>query len=395
MGGLIDLEPLVVDLIARDAIRVPPYPAVAMRLQKTVGSDKFGIPELVKVAGEDQVLAATLLRCANSALYRGLDQVTTLQGAIGRIGAAEVCRVAMAITIGAQATENGALAVIRRKSWRQGLISAIVAKQLAAKRGLNAEEAFVCGLLHDFGRVVAVACFEEILTRTKDARALPEATWSESVDRFHVELGVVISARWNLSDMLRTVISTHHTPDLAGKHRPMVDLILASDAIVELMEAGPRVSTMQFSDMSLLRPGEMEVMLPFLPQIPSFIAALDDASPVTEPPTGRSQVLRPASVLTGTPKQVSFPVAVVRAGGTVPFTATHVTSSGLGFTGGTKLKENNVVRLKMEAPSGAIEVWVTVALCASEAGIQRVEAKLFASDRGTQEAWDKMYASIS
>jgi len=66
-----DLEALVVDLIKRNNVNIPPYPVVAMRLQNLVGSEDFGMGDLQRVIGGDPVLAATILRYANSAAFRG------------------------------------------------------------------------------------------------------------------------------------------------------------------------------------------------------------------------------------------------------------------------------------------------------------------------------------
>ena len=117
MSGARDLEPLVMDLITRDAIKVPLHPPVAMRLQKVVASGKFGAADLAKLVGEDQALAATLLRYANSPKYRGIEQITSLHDAITRMGAAEVCRAAYALSFASHATAPGPLAGLRRRWW--------------------------------------------------------------------------------------------------------------------------------------------------------------------------------------------------------------------------------------------------------------------------------------
>ena len=53
-----DLIPRVIDLMNRNALRIPPYPAVAVRLRRVIARGEFGIGELERIAGEDQSLAA-------------------------------------------------------------------------------------------------------------------------------------------------------------------------------------------------------------------------------------------------------------------------------------------------------------------------------------------------
>lgn len=391
-----DLEPLVVDLIKKDAIKVPPYPAVAMRLQKLVAGGQFGTPELERIVGEDQVLTATLLRYVNSARYRGVSQITALKDAISRIGAAEVCRIALAISAGAEMTTDGPLAELRRRAWRQSVMSAACVHLIAGRRKLPPDEAFVCGLLHDFGRLVAIGALEDILERDPTGKALPADAWEVSVDRFHVELGLVMAARWNLPPLVCAVISAHHQPELAGQDRPMVDAIIAADAVVNLLEEQPTITEDDLRGLGCLSgPDEIAGLLSLIARLAGTVAVLDElGGPAAALRQVPSRVSKPATCLAGTPKDVSFPVAVVRSSSTSAFRATGVTPGGLAFVGKTALKENNVVRLRLEPGGPPVEVWTSVGLCLPHIEGFRIEARLFALDRDTQAAWDRFYQSV-
>ena len=127
--------------------------------------------------GEDQSLAATLLRYANSPKYRGIEQITSLHDAITRMGAAEVCRAAYALSFASHGSTPGPLAGLRRRWWYQALLCTHVSYHLGDLRGVRRDEAFVCGLLHDFGRAVTLAAFEQILVDRADERMLPAHLW--------------------------------------------------------------------------------------------------------------------------------------------------------------------------------------------------------------------------
>ncbi len=392
-----DLEALVVDLIARDAVKVPPYPAVAMRLQKLIMGGNFGIQDVVKLTSEDQSLSANLLRIANSPNYRGVDKITSLQAAVGRIGGQEVGRIALALSVGAQAAASGALATLRRKAWRQSLAGAVLCHHLAIQRKFGAEEAFVCGLLHDFGRVLAVAAFEELLAQKKDTHERPESEWTALIDRFHVELGIVTAARWNLPDLLASVISAHHQPALAGVYKPMVDVVIASDAIVALIEANPSITVADLGGVALSDP-EKQLITQLAPKIPGFIASLDEVAAAAPEPAQppRSQVAHERTKLQGSPKTAAFPGQILKADSQIPFEAAYATHSGLAFRIKDRIKENNVARLKIE-PAGAppFEFFVNVIMCAPDGAGHLAEGKLFALDGEAKSRWDKLFAALA
>jgi HD-like signal output (HDOD) protein len=396
MEDATDLEALVVEIIKRDSVNIPPYPAVAMRLQRLVGGEDYGMDDIQRVIGGDPVLAATILRYANSAAFRGVTPASTLDSAITRIGTNEVCKIALATSVGAHAIVTGCLSSLRRRYWRLSMTSAMLCRALAYWRKTNSEEAFICGLLHDFGQVVATACFEEVIARTRDARVLPESVWAACVDRFHVELGLVIAARWNLPPLIFGVISAHHSPESNREHRSMIDLVNSCDALAAHLDTDPSPSAETLSTLGALRAGEPDYMMTVIPKIATAVASLDETTPGKDTGLFRvgSRVLAPQSVLAGPTKQVTLPMQILRSTGNITYETTYLAKDGLGFTGSTKLRENSMVRVRVDLPRGPIEVWSVIALCTSEGNSQRMEAKLFAAEPQILAAWLGYYGSL-
>jgi HD-like signal output (HDOD) protein len=393
MSGARDLEPLVMDLINRDAIKVPLHPPVAMRLQKVVGSGRFGAADLVKIVGEDQSLAATLLRYANSPKYRGIEQITSLHDAITRMGAAEVCRSAFALSFASRATAPGPLVELRRRWWYQALLCAHCCYHLGDLRGLRRDEAFVCGLLHDFGRAVTLAGFEQTLEENQDLRTLPAHLWEASVDRIHVEAGVTLAQRWNLSTLVKAAMALHHNPEDAGVHRKMVEVVAAADGIVAGVEGHAHITSRDMAPVPTLRPDEIVVMTDLLPQLTATVADLDavNAIEIARSPT-RSQVAKPRTALEGEAKLARFGVQVTRPSGAVTFRGAYLSPEGLGFNGSARLAENSIVRLSVEPEGGKpLGVFARVVLCVEEGDAHRIEAQLFGLDRPSLTAWNALY----
>jgi HD-like signal output (HDOD) protein len=391
-----DLEALVVDLIKRDNVNIPPYPVVAMRLQRLVSEENYGMGDLQRVIGGDPVLAATILRYANSAAFRGVTPTSTLEAAVTRIGAKEVCKIAIATSVGAHAIVTGCLSSLRRRYWRLSMTSAMLCRALAYWRKNNAEEAFICGLLHDFGQVVATACFEEVIARTRDARVLPEATWAACVDRFHVELGLVTAVRWNLPPMLIGVISAHHNPDSDRDYRSMIDIVNACDAVSDLLDSDPSPTSESLAALRVLLPGEPEYVMSILPKIATAVASLDETTPGKDTGIFRvgSRVLAPRSMLSEPTKKANFKLQVLRATGNADYQSLYFARDGVGFTGASKLRENSMVRLRVDAPKCPVEVLGVIIHCATEGTTHRMEAKLFAAEQPVLKTWLEFYASL-
>jgi len=397
MEDVKDLEALVVDLIKCDNVNVPPYPVVAMRLQRLVNSEDYGLGDIQRVIGGDPVLAATILRYANSAAFRGVAPTTTLESSITRIGAKEVCKIALATSIGAHAIVTGCLSSLRRRYWRLAMTSAMLCRALAYWRKSNPEEAFICGLLHDFGQVIATACFEEVITRTKDARVLPDSDWAAMVERFHVELGLVTAARWNLPALICAVISSHHDPSSNPHYRSMIDIVNACDAVAALLEVETSPSVPSLSTIGLLASDEPAFLMTVIPKVASEVASLDETTPGKDTGIFRigTRVLAPHSVLEEPTRPAGLKMQILRSTGNVGYDTRYIARDGLGFVGASKLRENSMVRILLDTPRGPLEALGIVALCTQEGTKYRMEARLFAADTETQQTWLLFYGSLA
>ena len=226
------LESAIQNLVGTGTLRVPPYPAVAIRVQEALGRKDTGLAEIAQLVGADAVLAAAILRCANSALYRRGPPLADLLQAITRIGAAEVMRllVASGLSTGAQAV--GSLVSVRRLIWIEGLASAVVCQELARLRGLRTEEAFVLGLLHDFGKVVASSALEALLDEGRFQGRWPLEAWSALVERQHVAVGMATAVAWQLPPLVGEVIGAHHDSQAPCRDPRLLAVVVASDQVV-------------------------------------------------------------------------------------------------------------------------------------------------------------------
>lgn len=395
-SALQDLEPHITDLISRDQVKVPPYPGVAMRLQALVSSGNYGMGDLVKVVSGDQVLAAALLRVANSAAYKATTQISSVPDAVSRLGSGEVVKLALATTMGAESSRKGPLNELRRRGWQDSLVSAFVAFQLAHARKLNAQEGFVCGLLHDFGRIVTVATLETILAQKKDTRACTEEEWLHIIDHFHVELGLVVAARWKLSDLLQAVISAHHKPELSGVHRPMVDVVMAADSVVAVLQGRPDVTIVDLTSLPLLSKAEATLILAAIPQIGPFVASLDEATPPPPGPDVKSQVAKPPTSLREPVRDsVDLSVALLRQGKETPGKCRAVSFQGIAFNLAEKVAENYLAKLRIKPPgSQPFDVHAQVLRCSTAGTGFDVETKLFALDGPAKDAWRKLVSDV-
>jgi putative nucleotidyltransferase with HDIG domain len=271
----VELDERLVALIQAGRVKVPPYPAIAMRLGLLLKRSDYAMSELSALVTSDQTLTAAVLRAANSARARGNRTLASLHEAINRIGSNDLVRLAFAVGLGQEACKDGVLLDLRRTVWRQSVWSAFLCRELAGRWGLDPEPAFLCGLLHDFGRVVALALLEEILVGSgSGGMRLSQQRCFQVVEAYHIELGMVMAEKWSLPPLVAEVIRDHHYA-AGSPARDHVELVRVADQVVMLMDTSLLVERQDLESVTALNAGEREFLADLLPALPGLVEGLD------------------------------------------------------------------------------------------------------------------------
>ena len=384
---LLDIEETILGMIARDAIKVPPYPAVVVKLREVTARESYGLNDVLAITSSDQVLAGDVLRCANSALYGSSGSVTSLQQAVNRVGAKEVVRLAMASSLAASVRTPSSLQSLKRKVWQGSLASALVTEVIGKRRRLPAEDAFLCGLLHDFGWVVGIAAIEEILVANPDFGARPETYWSGMLDRWHVRLGLALAARWKLPELYRDVIWHHHEAHGASQHAEMIAAVRTSDEVVALLGAHASVGEAELAQIVGLSPQERAALVEALPALPTVIAAFEQAA---APAHVASMVEQPETTMPAGFRLLQGTVNQVNPGKRGPFGMIGISLNGWVMRGREALPENQLMEAQVlvEPP---LRLWAKTTLCKADADGYLIECKPFALNGPTKAVWQALF----
>lgn len=391
----IDAEQLRAFLLARvsaGTIDIPPFPAVAMKLRQLVASGEYKLADLALVVKKDQALAAAMLRVANSPHFKRGVEITTVERAIGLLGADEACRIALATTLGAVAMQSSPLSELRQTVWRQALAAAITADYLAYVRRLNSDHGFMAGLLHDIGQLVAIAGLEAILRERHFSGNLPVAAWLELTNVYHLQIGRLVAQKWNLSALLVESIAHHHAPEGATDHRAMVEVIQTCDQIVALMDECPYLLPHDLTRLPGIRDArEADALMECLPLIPSFINSLGGANPTWQHMPTRIE--KPETLL-GEPRKVTrIPACWIRSIGESAGLVEAVAPDGFAIRCGEPMPEGGVARVRL-SPQGSdpIEVSGRVLVTTSTDTDNHSEVRLFALPGVGKQTWEALHA---
>ncbi|MEJ2634051.1 MAG: HDOD domain-containing protein [Calditrichia bacterium] len=231
------LSPEYVENKVRSLARLATLPNIAVKVMELVENPKTSASTLAHFISVDQVLAARILKLANSAYYGFPKEISTLNLAIVVLGFNALRDLVLSISVIDRFSmheydENFEV----EQFWRHALIVGRGARVLA--KFLNypvTGEVFVAGLLHDIGYPVMLQNFPEDFMCAAEYANNHGISFHESennvLDFTHTQLGGWLAEGWNLPDKLVRAIRYHHAPEKNHSYQDLVNIIHMADLI--------------------------------------------------------------------------------------------------------------------------------------------------------------------
>ena len=194
-------------------VTLPPLPETGYKLLRLL-QDEDGVDsrKITQIVSTDPAIAATMLRVANSAYYGGLELVTTIGGAVARLGTRRVGSLVTTLIHKGQFEQSD-----RHKPqllevlWKHAVAAGLAARRLAAVAEGEEEEAYLAGLFHDIGKLLALKAVDHIAVKDPGTAFSP-AIVEEILNATHAELGYRVLKDWKLPDPICEAVRVHHDP---------------------------------------------------------------------------------------------------------------------------------------------------------------------------------------
>jgi putative nucleotidyltransferase with HDIG domain len=183
-------------------------PDLATRIIELTANPDTPTAHLVRIVSKDQVLASRLLALANAAYCAPMREVSTVTEALVRIGTGAVRNLVVTISFYSRMYDQKIYGAYGRRLVDHSIGTAYLARLVAERAKLSADEAFLCGLLHDIGKLIILKLAHDHERQSGsrlDARELDEVLEQE-----HAEVGARMLHRWRLPATLEEPIQFHH-----------------------------------------------------------------------------------------------------------------------------------------------------------------------------------------
>lgn len=257
-------------------------PEVTVRIIKVVEDPKSTARDLHAIIKNDPPLTAKLLKVVNSAFYGLPGQISNIDRAIVLLGLRAVKNIAIATSV------MRLLKGIRpipgfdpKQLWRHCLAVGVATRMIFDKVDKNLlEEAFLAGLIHDIGIIVAFQAysdsFADLIVKVQEEGVSWCQAETDILGVDHQALGMGLASKWKFPMGLRAAIGYHHCPDRVSEdHRVFAYAVRLADMIACVDRKGMSLTIRD--DEAVVTPQLMEIIGLTDQDVEHLRADLDDA----------------------------------------------------------------------------------------------------------------------
>jgi len=219
MTQIAEINPTIDDFLARHQ-NIQAMPESTIRILRMTRDSNCNISQLFKLIQQDAALSARIMKAVNSSFYALQTKITRLDRAVAFMGLKAVKEVTVSSSLSGLCKDVAIGSYSARDLWDHSVGVAILAREMSIhSKNIDPEDAFLAGMLHDVGLLLAVQSEPEKsrgLFNAADAGEFPFTEVEQSVFGFnHCELGEHLSQKWNLPEYVACVVRWHHCPEKA------------------------------------------------------------------------------------------------------------------------------------------------------------------------------------
>ena len=221
---------------------LPCIPKVAQDLIQQFDNPHTSIDNIARNISLDPVIAAKVLRLANSARFRGSRESASVEDAAMRLGfnTLRTLVLASAVTGAFQAPPGFDL----KGFWGHSFQVASISRLLATTRGVAVEVAFTCGMMHNIGELLIQTGVPELAERLNQNGKDMGAAQRVALETLQLgfgfpEVGAELARLWQLPELIQHAIAYQSRPTQAPADMPLPRVLAQAVSIAEALREYP------------------------------------------------------------------------------------------------------------------------------------------------------------
>ena len=200
--------------------KLPSLPNVYFEVSAAVDSNDANADQIAAIISKDGAMSAKVLQLANSPIFFGSRQVSSIQQAITRFGMGQLKQLILQCSLfKCFEPTKGTPDFMGTSFWKYSRAVAELARQISLAEGQRddrPDEAYIAGLMHEIGYLILVSyapdIFEHLCDLNEEVDHSPVAAEHTVLDVAHNEAGAYLLSLWNIPTGVVEAVYYHHQP---------------------------------------------------------------------------------------------------------------------------------------------------------------------------------------
>jgi HD-like signal output (HDOD) protein len=228
------------DHFSSPAYQPPVLPSVAIEVNNMAQKADVDVVKVVQLLEKDPLLAARILRTAQSAAFASSSAIQSLKDAIVRIGLRNLSQIVWEVTTSMRIFRSKAFEGPMDEIRKHSTATAHLARLVSSFTSVATEYAFLCGLLHDIGMAAALIVFGE-----QKGIKPPKDDWlmATVLKQAHESCSQSVAKLWKLPGDLQIVLGSHHAVVTQGFVHPLSAVVAVAEELAGEAGFGLKIGT--------------------------------------------------------------------------------------------------------------------------------------------------------
>ena len=216
--------------VSEGLIDLPCFPKVVIRISTALADPKTTADHVVTIVGAEPRLAARILQTANSAAFNTSGKrLTDLQSAITRLGHQMVHGTAMSYAMQQMKNEASLRSIARPMTqlWNRSITVASICRIVARRTKVNADAAFLTGLLHGIGNLYIMA-----RAATQATGLGSEHSWLDLLIGWQASIGKAVLESWGFAEEMCDAVGEQEDHERRWKHEAALSDVLITSLLL-------------------------------------------------------------------------------------------------------------------------------------------------------------------
>lgn len=227
-----------IDFISEEFVKVieelPQFPENISAINRLLSDPDSKMSDIAMQISNDVSLSAELLKMVNSAAFALASPCSSIYDAVKLVGLRGIKNMLFSIGAVQSFAKTGAGEALWTHAYQVAFYSYNLARNFFNGQRNVIEDAYVCGLLHDMGKIIFETSHPDFINgvrKMSSEKNIPAEIFEKLLAGVnHAEIGARVAENWNFPDVIVNAIRYHHAPDSAPVDvKKLVSVVYLSD----------------------------------------------------------------------------------------------------------------------------------------------------------------------